>query len=438
METVFRDYSPKGVRFVYLYKALAHPELNGYVNPVTLAERLLHIREAKRTLGSQIPWIADSMANDLKRALGNRQNSEYLLDPRGRVLRVRAWSSPDELRRDLEESVGPVDSPTQVSDLSMRVQPAPEHAPTGVVPRISKPGSYRTLISRPQFETTEEPFYTKLRAEAEQSLLANGAGKLYLAFLLDPLHGVHWNNRAPEMEVILSAPEGIHVAPETLRGPSVEADADADPREFLADVNRGESREPLNLKFRYFACTETWCRPVTQEYLITWDVDRDAGRVRPGRMDFNRAPRQGRGPGGRRGQGGRPIGPVGALGSERALERLLAGDLDGDGRLTPDELPEQMRPRFDRIDQDRNGYADPPEIEAMMQRSGRGGRPGGPVGLMRRDADGDGKLSMEEFPPQMERRFRQLDTNGDGVLDRQELSAMASRGLGPRESRPGN
>ena len=436
METIYRDYSPKGVQFLYLYKALAHPELNGYVNPATLEERLMHIEEAKRTLGSDIPWIADTMANDLKHATGNRQNSEYLLDPEGRVLRVRAWSDPDELRKELEEFVGSVEHPTEVSDLNMQIKPAPEHAPTGIVPRIEKPGTYRTLISEPQLAKTTEPFYTKLRAEADRTLLNSGEGKLYLAFLLDPLHGVHWNNRAPAMEVELSAPKGVTITPTRLQGPRVEEDADADPREFLVHVDRGDSQEPLGLKFRYFPCTETWCRAVSQEYLITWTVDRDAGRVRTGRMDFSR-----RGPRPaserRRGREGPPMRPGNGPGQEDFVERLLAGDLNGDDRLIAEELPERMRRSFDRFDRDGDGYIEPAEIEAMMQRGGgRNGRRGGPVGWMRWDADGDGMLALEEVPPQMERRFEQLDTNSDGILDRGELSAMRGQrpGAGGRGS----
>lgn len=427
METIYRDYSPKGVRFVYLYKALAHPELNGYVNPATLEERLMHIEEAKRTLGSDIPWIADTMANDLKHATGNRQNSEYLLDPEGRVLRVRAWSDPDELRKDLEEFVGPVEHPTELSDLNMKIKPPPEHAPTGIVPRIEKPGTYRTLISEPQLAKTTEPFYTKLRAEADRALLSSGEGKLYLAFLLDPLHGVQWNNRAPAMEVELSAPEGVTVNPARLQGPRVEEDADADPREFLVHVERGDSQEPLGLRFRYFPCTDTWCREVSQEYLITWTVDRDAGRVRTGRMDFNR-PRSRQASAGRRGRVAPPMRRGNGPGQEGFVERLLSGDLSGDDRLIAEELPERMRRSFDRFDRDGDGYLEPAEIEAMIQRgAGRNRRSGGPAGWIRWDADGDGMLALEEVPPQAERRFEQLDTNGDGLLDQAELSAMRSQ-----------
>lgn len=95
-------------------------------------------------------------------------------------------------------------------------------------------------------------------------------------------------------------PEGVEIVPERLQGPQVEEDADADPREFLVAENRGDSRERLNLKIRYYVCAGTWRRPITQEYLITWTVDWDAKRVRSGRMDFNRV----RGPGGRPGLGG--------------------------------------------------------------------------------------------------------------------------------------
>ena len=92
METIYRDYAPKGVKFYYLYKSLAHPGLMGYVGPVTLKERLMQIQEAKRTLGMEIPWLCDTMGNDLKHAIGDASNSEYVLDPQGKIVRARDWS----------------------------------------------------------------------------------------------------------------------------------------------------------------------------------------------------------------------------------------------------------------------------------------------------------------------------------------------------------
>jgi len=60
------------VRFYYIYKALSHPELKGYINPFTLEERFMHVKEARRTLGSEIPWIVDRMDNAIRHALGSR------------------------------------------------------------------------------------------------------------------------------------------------------------------------------------------------------------------------------------------------------------------------------------------------------------------------------------------------------------------------------
>ena len=73
---------------------------------------------------------------------------------------------------------------------------------------------------------------------------------------------------------------------------------------------------------------------------------------------------------------------------------------------------------------------------------GQGGGQGAPGGqggqrprmdpaqmLERMDANGDGKLSKDELPPQLaERMFERGDTNKDGVLDKTELEAMAQAG----------
>ena len=50
MEAMHRDYAPKGVKFFHIYKYLAHAGRKGYVQPFTLEERLLHVKEAQRTL----------------------------------------------------------------------------------------------------------------------------------------------------------------------------------------------------------------------------------------------------------------------------------------------------------------------------------------------------------------------------------------------------
>ena len=84
----------------------------------------------------------------------------------------------------------------------------------------------------------------KLRVEADESLLKQGDGQLYLGLFLDPLYEVHWNNHvgAPEVEITVRQTE---VTPDRLRGPAVEEPSDADPREFLVAVKDGQPGETI-------------------------------------------------------------------------------------------------------------------------------------------------------------------------------------------------
>ena len=279
METIYRDYAPQGVNFYYIYKTLAHPELDGYIEPFTLEERLMHVKEAQRTLGSEITWISDTMSHDLKHALGDSPNSEFVVDPTGKIVRMRAWSRPDELRRDLEQLVGPVEDPTRVSDLNLKIEAPPKVAASGVVPRVRVPGRMMPVKIEPQ--SSSQPFYMKLRAEVDQRLLRDGEGVLYLGFHPDPLYHVHWNNLVDPVKFEITAPDGITVSPATGEGPKVKEASDIDPREFLVDIKRsGDSQEPLQLAVRYFACNdeEGWCVAISQEYSISLEPDPDGGR----------------------------------------------------------------------------------------------------------------------------------------------------------------
>ncbi len=321
METVARDYSAQGVKFYYIYKALAHPETGGYVTPFNLRERLMHVAEAKRTLGSQIEWICDTMDNDLKHALGDRPNSEFIVDPAGKIVVSRAWSNPTQLRSDLERFVGEVEHPTRVADLDMKQPAAIGKAPTGIVPRLDTPPGMSPLKLTPLPSKT--PFYAKLRAEL-------GGGKLYLGFSLDPLYQVHWNNKAAAIRYSIQSPPGVTVSPDSGEGPYVTVDADADPREFLATIS-GRSDDPIKVTVKYFACddAETFCIPVTQEYLVSLDRDPDGGN--------RRVPR---------GRGGPPTAarPTAAPTNDRfqqMMQRIpvmATLDIDGDGKLSAAEL----------------------------------------------------------------------------------------------------
>ncbi|MBM4089830.1 MAG: hypothetical protein FJ276_10440 [Planctomycetes bacterium] len=277
METLYRDYSPKNVRFFYIYKALAHPELNGYVAPYTREERLRHVKEAERRLGSHIPWLCDTMANDAKHALGDAPNSEFVIDPKGKIAVRREWNNPTALRRDLERLVGPVARQTLVTDLPVRHVAFPNAVPGGIVPRIQVPQNMKPLVIEPR--VADQPFYAKLRVEVEGSVLRGGEGRMYVGFFLDPLYEVHWNNLATPLRFTLVPQDGLLLSPTTGQGPSVGEVSDNDPREFLVNVTNASADSAIELTVEYFACSDTqgWCKPVRQGYVIHFRADPDAG-----------------------------------------------------------------------------------------------------------------------------------------------------------------
>ncbi len=106
VEAAARDYADKGVPFYYVYKTLAHPENHGYVDPLTLDERLKHIEEARSVLRTEVTWLCDTMKNEVKHALGNAPNSAFVLDKAGAIVHMQSWFDEEALRTTLDDLVG--------------------------------------------------------------------------------------------------------------------------------------------------------------------------------------------------------------------------------------------------------------------------------------------------------------------------------------------
>ncbi len=442
VEAVYQDYKEReDVQFFYIYKTLAHPEYNGYIQAATIEERLQHITEAKRVLDTSLPWLSDSMDNDVRHTLGLGPNTQLLISPSGTIVHALGWSDGEVLRKELIEQVGDTDTHTQVSDLKIRKQ----------TPALAQKRFGKTNLESPQFDETlvplqfsvvgesKHPLYVKPRFEAVASVLQRGRGDMYVGFHMDPIHGVHWNNMAAPLQFELDLPEGVYATPKRAQAPEVKVDADVDPREFVVEITSAQPGAKFAITVRYFACSdeEGWCVPVTQTYEVALLVDPDGGGTMGRSFDRGggQAGRQGaqarRGPGQRRGQS-----PGGPVPPSQMKDRIMQSDKDGDGMVSLAEAPEQMKARFDQADKNLDGQLDEAEVDAfisqfIIQRGGPGNQPrqrGNPgAQLMNFDADGDGKLTQDELPVQMQQRFGRMDENGDGVIDQEEVNAMAER-----------
>jgi hypothetical protein len=342
---VYRDYRDKGVQFFYVYKAVEHPEINNFVSPLDIEERLKHIAHAKKRFQTEIPWICDTMDNKVENAFGGAPNGGFILDPQGKVVRKRFWANPQALRSDLEELIGKVENVTKVEDLPTAFTPEPRKIASGVVPRLQLPGRMRPLDIQ-HVPDDDNPFFAKLRVEGTPRLFNTGKGNLYFGVYLDPLYKVHWNNRAGKVKLELKTEGNVVLEQQTLTSAEVKEDADVDPRQFLIEATFKDQTAPLIAFLTYTVCddAETFCIEVTQEYHIYGRSNTNLG-TRPGIF----------------------------------LNEMFANvrdmDTNGDGDLTTDELPPgKVSMYVGHMDYNANNVIEKSEIDRFckMFNNGRG------------------------------------------------------------------
>lgn len=90
-------------------------------------------------------------------------------------------------------------------------------------------------------------------------------------------------------------------------------------------------------------------------------------------------------------------------------------DTNGDGVVTVEELQNKSAERFQKADADGNGKLDVEEMQAAMLRERAERR------VRALDTDGDGEVSAEEFQAPMRWHLSRMDRNDDGRLEPNEM-----------------
>jgi Ca2+-binding EF-hand superfamily protein len=101
---------------------------------------------------------------------------------------------------------------------------------------------------------------------------------------------------------------------------------------------------------------------------------------------------------------------------EAALDRLRALDANGDGKVSVDEIPAAMYVAFAQ-----GSLENPDALFAPPALAGRGPADGSPRWFTSMDTSRDGLVSRREFLG-TPRQFSQLDANGDGFVDPTEAN----------------
>jgi len=111
---------------------------------------------------------------------------------------------------------------------------------------------------------------------------------------------------------------------------------------------------------------------------------------------------------------------------------MRALDTNHDGALSATELASASS-SLNALDKDHDGELSHKELhgnDAQVQASTAGQEgPGERIRkrILESDADGDGKISLDEAPEHLQNKFDRADADGDGLLDSTEIDAVVER-----------
>jgi Ca2+-binding EF-hand superfamily protein len=148
--------------------------------------------------------------------------------------------------------------------------------------------------------------------------------------------------------------------------------------------------------------------------------------------------------------GGGPVGPAGPGQNDAQIAQFMANDLNGDGKLSPNEVPNNLLPILQNADRNQDGAIDRQELAAALANArgqfggpqggaldNRGGNLGGARDavdpnqvtgrFLQNDRNGDGKLTADELPADSARMLQNADRNSDGAIDAGELQEAVAR-----------
>lgn len=109
--------------------------------------------------------------------------------------------------------------------------------------------------------------------------------------------------------------------------------------------------------------------------------------------------------------------------AKRMADRKMPEHMMGGEEMRGERHAERMETRFNAMDADKDGAVTLAEMQAAPHpmRGGADGKPGRGDRFARLDADGDSRVSKDEFAAGHQKMFERMDRNGDGKIERDEM-----------------
>ena len=353
IEALAQNFESPDFQTFYIQRCLAHPENHGFLQPMNNEERIQQSKETARLLRTHIPWLCDTLENDVFRQLPqNEDNDVFIYSAEGSELFSGSLSTPGPIKGKLIELMGS-------STLNIRAEQLsePEIEPIELIPPACfdrthfNPRSQKFFPLQLAPRDSRLPYYAKLRAEADEALLTTGTGKLYLGFNIDPLYHTQWNNRSAPLKYTLIPMSGM-LTPTTDSAINIEPLLDNEPREFLIKATNQDPSLPILLRVQYsvYVTTLKSSIDVTQEYVIYLRKDPLAGTAYRRQIVYKDSVR------------------LQAKVSTAAPHALLSNDLNKDGKISRNEVKGNLWSKFPDIDTNRDGYLNQEEYSQYLMK----------------------------------------------------------------------
>ncbi|MBN2704344.1 MAG: right-handed parallel beta-helix repeat-containing protein [Pontiellaceae bacterium] len=349
-EALALNHQSEELQAYYIQRRPARPENHGYLAPFNESEMVQLAKESARLLKTRIPWICDTLDNEVLLQLSPDLVSDvFIYSDESKRLFTGSILKPGETQGKLTQLLGTPQRNILPSQLpNPDIQPL-EIEPANRVKRISFNPTTQTFVPLLVIpEPSSRPHYVKLRAEADAQLLETGNGKLYIGFHLDKLYNAQWNNRADPLQYVL-VPAGGTITPAVQSAPSVRDASDTEPREFLLTATRQNTDLPIQLKVTYSVQNNT--QRISQTYNIYLKPDPLGGKAYRRQIAYQD-----------------PI-PNFRIDQNTAMPSALRdNDTNNDGKIERSELSGFLWVNFFEIDTNHDGYINNSEYNTYQRK----------------------------------------------------------------------
>ncbi len=169
-----------------------------------------YTRLASAELQLDIPWIIDNMDNTLQKTYGGMPNMEFVIDKDGILLASWDWAKPEELKKVLEERLGPSGiSDEKWTELANQPRMAVSFANNDEVPATEVPRQALSPLKIKDVSGEDAPVLLEI-GTLPPKVTPTGLSRMYLTVTPDEKSKAFFDNSVAT-EILLEGAKGIEL-----------------------------------------------------------------------------------------------------------------------------------------------------------------------------------------------------------------------------------